>query len=974
MSNKYHPKKNALGGALTLGGALALASPVAAFAQEATTAQESSSEAKLLDAVQVSAPPTGSRIARDGFSAPTPTNVLSPEELKAEAPLDIAKFVNTLPSVTGSQNANTNSGSLSNGQAGISALGMRGLGPIRTLVLLDGQRSVASSSTGLVDTNTFPQSLIKQVEVVTGGASAVYGSDAIGGVINFILDRYYTGMKGTAQYGETEEGDNINNKFNLTGGWDFADGRGHILLSAETVRSDGIGTLDRDWADKRYFGARNSAANIAAGGPYYVTGYDFNLVNGAPGGLITSGPLAGTYFGAGGSVNHLNYGEVLGGNYMMRGGDAATMDPSGLYKSNSLVADDDRKSVFARASYWATDHVEVYAQASHARYEGFSNYIRPTSTGSNSASGSIVIQRDNAFLPAEVADAMDAAGVTSFALQSFNADLPASGSRVERDTTRLVFGGDGDFEWFGKAFSWDAYYQYGVTKADEQLTDTINYANWALATDAVSDGAGNIVCRSTLTDPGNGCVPYNHFGIGVADPAAVDYVLGAPQRDEKWEQQVIAASMRTNQIRGWAGPISLAFGVEHRIEKQSGDVDPYSGLLDGRPQWKYGNFVASEGKYKVSEAFVETVIPLFRHLDFNGAVRYTDYELSGSVQTWKAGLVYTPIPDITLRGTVSHDIRAPNFEEWFAAGTGRTNAYNIASSPDYALQPADLGWQTGTQSYLQMQVGNKNLKPEEADAYSVGVVFNPRFLPGFQASVDYYDIEVDGVISTVSVDNTINYCLRDGAQFYCDNVITNADGSLNTVYIFPQNLNMMKSRGLDIELRYRREFGLGALSLRGMGTHYIENVTDTGVGTPINQAGSSGSTPGWLYRLSAMWDTEKWSVFATGTGVSRTKLSNAYIECQSNCPAQSTLASGYYTIDDNSVAGGIYWNAGVSRRFSAWGSNFEAFLNVDNLFDKDPIYAANPASTAENTPGYPQVANRDQVLGRAYRMGVRFEF
>lgn len=936
-------------------------------------AQDASSDAKTLDTVKVSAPATGSRVARDGFSAPTPTNVLSPEELTAEAPNDIAKFVNTLPSVLGSQNSNTNSGSLSNGLAGISAIGLRGLGAGRTLVLLDGQRSVASSSTGLVDTNTFPQSLIKQVDVVTGGASAVYGSDAIGGVVNFVLDRYYTGVKGSAEYGETEEGDNINNKINLTGGWNFDEGRGHVLLSAESVRSDGIGTLDRDWADKRYFGAKNSASNIAAGGPYYVTGYDFNLINGAPGGLITSGPLAGTYFGEGGSVNQLNYGEVLNGTYMMRGGDTATMDDSGLYKSNSLVADDNRKSVFGRASYWLTDHAEVYAQASFAKYEGYSNYIRPTSTGSNSDAGSIVIQRDNAYLPTEVADAMDTAGVSSFALQSFNADLPASGSAMKRETTRVVLGGDGDFEWFGKSWNWDAYYQYGATRADEKLTNIINYARWKLATDAVTDDSGNIVCRSTLTDPGNGCVPYNHFGVGVASPEAIAYVLGSPERTEEWKQQVIAATARTNEIPGWAGPISLAFGAEHRIEEESGYVDAASGLLDNAAQWKYGNFVASSGEYSVSEAFVESVIPLVENLAFDGALRYTDYELSGSVQTWKAGLVWTPIEDITLRGNVSHDIRAPNFEEWYASGTGRTNSYNITSSPDYKLQPADLGWQTGTQSYLQMQIGNKNLKPEEADAWGIGAVFKPRFLPGFQASVDYYDIKVKDVIATVSVDSTINYCLHDGVQFYCDNVTTNADGSLNTVYIFPQNLNMMKNRGMDVELGYRKEVGPGMLSLRAMGTHYIEQVTDTGVGTPINQAGSY-SAPSWVYRISALYDLESYRFMLTATGVSRSTLSNAYIECQTDCPAQSTLPSGYYTIDDNSVAGGVYWKAGVTRRFVWGGHDFEAFFNIDNLFNKDPIYASSPSSTAENTVAYPQIANREQALGRAYSVGLRFEF
>ena len=207
---------------------------------------------------------TGSRVVRDGYDAPTPVNVLGADEIKAAAAPNIADFVNTLPSVAGSATAANSAGSLSNGQAGISALNLRALGTGRTLVLFDGQRSVVSAATGQVDTNTFPQALISRVEVVTGGASSAYGSDAVGGVVNFILDKDYTGVKATAEYGETTYGDNENWKFNLTAGAKFAGGRGHVLFSGERVRQDGVHYYSRDWNKSGYFGVRNPDTSAGA--------------------------------------------------------------------------------------------------------------------------------------------------------------------------------------------------------------------------------------------------------------------------------------------------------------------------------------------------------------------------------------------------------------------------------------------------------------------------------------------------------------------------------------------------------------------------------------------------------------------------------------------------------------------------------------------------------------------------------------
>jgi iron complex outermembrane recepter protein len=908
-----------------------------------------------LDAVSIKAPPTGTRVARDGYSAPTPTNVLGQEEIRAQAPADIAEFVRTLPSASGGATSSSSAGLLSTGLAGISTNALRGLGASRTLVLLDGQRSVPSSATGLVDTNTFPQSLIRQVEVVTGGASAAYGSDAVGGVVNYILDRYYTGVKGAAEYGQTEYGDANNTKFNLTGGWNFGGGDGHLLLSAERVRQDGIASLDaRDWARTGFYGAQNSTAAIAAGGPQLIMGSDLGWRTTAPGGLITNGPLAGTYFSDGGAYGALNYGMPFGNGAYMQGGDTAiTMDPRGNYMSNSLQADDERDSVFGRASYWVAENAELYAQASYAKYQGLSYYVRPTRT--------FAIRSDNAFLAPELAARLAAAGATSFNLGSQLADLPQHGSNMERETRRFVLGGDGTFQFVGKNWDWDAYYQYGVTEADERLTPTLHVARLIGAVDAVRDGAGNIVCRSTLTNPGDGCVPYNPMGIGVNSQEALDYVLGQPAREQKFEQRVAAVTLRTNELPGWAGNISLAVGAETRTEKLSGYVDP-----QWASGWQFGNFKPTFGEYDVSEAFVETVIPVFKGLDLNAAARFTDYELSGEVTTWKLGAVYKPIEDITLRGTVSRDIRAPNMQEWFAAGTSRQNSHNF----QYAANP--WGWNdAGGYPYYENSIGNKALVPEEARSYGVGMVFSPRFLPGFSASVDYYDIEIEGVMALVTVDQTYRYCLEQGVQQYCDNIAYEPGAAVPfTVTTGYQNVNYQRSRGVDVEASYSLPLGPGNLSMRLLATRYLENSTDDG--TLVTETAGGTATPDWIYRFNTVYSTDNWRWFATLRGTSDPVRSTQYIQCQSDCPAPSALPNGYRTISDNTIEAKIYVDIGATRKLSVGNVQFEAFFNIGNLFDTDPTLIGGGTGPNDNTVAY--VSTVGDRLGRTYRAGLRFEF
>ncbi len=884
---------------------------------------------------------TGSRIARDGYDSPTPISVLGEDELDAEAPGSVAEFAMTLPSIQGSTTASTSSGSLSSGNAGIASINLRGMGTARTLVLFDGQRSVVSSAIGLVDTNTFPQSLIERIEVVSGGASSAYGSDAIAGVVNFILDRDYTGFKTTIETAEASKYNAGDQRIEITAGTAFGGDRGHLLLSAEFFDREGVHYTAPDWAQRGHFGIPNP--DRSPGAPHFLVADNIGISSYTPGGLIVSGPLRGTYFGEGGSVNQLNYGEI-GGQWMV-GGDWQYTTSAAL-GTNSLQAEDDRRSFFGRSSWEFTDDLEVFAQVSYASYEGYSYYIRPTDRNRT-------IQIDNAFLPAGVVDALNAAGETSFRLSTNNADFPASGTNNFRETTRIVFGADGSFQAGGYGIDWNGYYQIGITDTDEHQNPTFAFGPLGRATDAVRHpDTGEIVCRSTISDPGNGCVPLNRFGVGVASSEALNYVMGRPRREQELQQDVAAINFVVNDIEGWAGPIGLAFGGEWREESIDGFVDPKY-----NSGWKYGNYRVTTGNYDVAEVYVETVVPVFRGFEFNGAVRYTDYSTSGDVNTWKAGFTYSPIDDITLRVTSSHDIRAPNLSELFDAGRARTNAVSIDG------QSVD---------FIQNLTGTPTVGPEEADALGIGLVLQPRFLEGFSASLDYYDIDLDGVIGFIPAQDVADACLVFNVQRYCDNLRYDADGVLQFIDLEYENLTKYLAEGFDIELGYTRDIGPGSMRLRFMTTHYIENTTDDGV-TQRNRAGENTSnTPDWVYRGTARYDWDTWTVNLTLRGHSDGLIDNRFIECASNCPQ---FSAPNFTINDNDVDGEFFLDAYLSRDISFAGGEGELFLSVKNLLDTDPqLYALPLFQGSENRPAYlPASRTLMDVMGRNFRLGFRFE-
>lgn len=924
---------------------------------------------------------TGTRIARDGYNAPTPVSVVSLKELDAEAPANISDFVNTLPSVRGSSTAANSSGALSSGNAGINTVNLRALGASRTLVLFDGQRSVASSTNGNVDVNTFPQSLVERVEVVTGGASSAYGSDAVSGVINFILDRDFTGVKGEYQYGVDTYGNGANHKIEATAGMPFADNRGHILVSGEYFTQKSQHTINRDWNNKGFFQIDNPAYSAAACTdssaatvcvPARYVGSGIGESNSTPGGLILSGPLRGTYFG---SINpatgqsgtgQLVFGPSAG--QWMIGGDYEYTRTTHI-GTQTLTPDEDRLGAFGRVSYEFSPAIEIYGQFSYNKYEGESYYQASQSTP-------VTIRLDNAFLPDSVRSDMIAANLSTISVGFGNEGIPAQGSANKREVYRYVAGASGEFGVFGKEFNWDAYYQRGEAKTFERLTNTWYSPYLANATDAVFAPAGNalgvaagtIVCRSSLANPTNGCVPVNRLGTGGWTDEGLNYIFNngnQPLRKQNLKQEVAAINFSTsNLFENWAGPVAMAAGFETRKESVSGDVDPFF-----NSGWFYGNYFPTNGSYNVKEGYVEAVVPLFDGAELNGAFRLTDYSTSGSVKTWKIGGTWQLIEDIRLRATVSQDIRAPNLGELFSI-VGRTNAVNRPLA----------GGGVSSDTFVEQTLGNINLSPEKAKTYGIGAVVTPRFLPGFAASIDYYNIDLQDAISNYSAQTTVNLCYEQNNAEACSNIET-ANGGYGSITpgapitrlrLLSYNFVGIKTEGIDIEASYRREIGPGDLTLRALATHYIKLYTNNGIDFPTDAAGqNTSSTPDWVYRLSAGYDIDNISFQLIGRGHSNGVYDNSFIECQTDCPVSTPQ---HRTINDNDIKGAFYVDLNANYSFEVGPTKAQAFFAIRNLFDTDPVAVGN-GPTGNNTGAAAQTnRNLYDVLGRVYRLGLRVSY
>ena len=941
---------------LTLSG---LALSGTAQAQEAAPAEELS----LLDTIAI----TGTRIIRDGFQAPTPITVVGADQLELSSTPNAADFVNTMPAFSNSRMPTATNSSMSAGTSGLNALNLRGLGLERTLVLLDGRRSVASRPTGIIDINTFPQTLISRVEIVTGGASAAYGADAVAGVVNFILDKDFTGFKAEASGGVTTYGDNESFDINATAGTPFADGRGHFLISGEVSYEAGVPTNDRPWNQEGWNIVANPNYDGVNGEPEYLIRDHVAPATGIVGGIITDTELAGTAFGVGGASYPFPYGEMVSDPVMVGGGwQAASI--RGKDQSPGLTSRQKTQNIFGRLSYDVTDDINAWVEASWSGNQNKNWCCLKEDT----ARWPIPI--DNVFIPADVRARAEELGITEFTVGTMNYDLGRSGAYNDREVTRYTAGLDGEFDAFDTNWSWNAYYQRGRAKALQEVFNVVRRSRFEKALDAVADPESGLpVCRvnvdgdTTNDDPL--CVPYNVFGIGVNSPAAIDYITGSGARDMRVEtltQQVVAGSISGSPFETWAGPVSIAAGVEYRSDKVTGENDPISATTR---DWFYGNYRVYDASTNVTEGFLETVVPLAsdevwaESLELNAAIRGTDYKTSGFVTTWKAGLTWAPIDDIRFRGTLSRDIRAPTLDDLYSTGGGGFPGI---------VNPFRDGISENTVSSTS---GNPNLEPEKSDYIGFGAVLQPSFLSGFTASIDYWDVDITDAIGTTSVQQIIDFCY-EGRQEFCDALTFGPNMEIELISVTPFNLDSMVAKGIDIEARYifRPDAVIrgvpGELAVGMQATHVLKKVETTATGDVIQLDGQNrgDGAPNWRWRATLDYTVPQARFNLTARGISSGVYDPLWIECTSGCPASSTLAR---TIESNHIKGAVWFDASVAYDLSGTGDGMtELFFNVRNLTNKDPaVVAPGPGGYSyEEAPANPALYD---TLGRTFRAGVR---
>jgi outer membrane receptor protein involved in Fe transport len=380
-----------------------------------------------------------------------------------------------------------------------------------------------------------------------------------------------------------------------------------------------------------------------------------------------------------------------------------------------------------------------------------------------------------------------------------------------------------------------------------------------------------------------------------------------------------------------------------------------------------GNYLPTDGSYHVAEGFLETVVPLAKDLpgaqklDFNGAVRFTDYSTSGNVTTWKAGLVYSPIADVTFRATRSRDIRAPNLLELFQAGGANTNTVIDPFNNNTSI------------AYQGLAVGNLALQPEKADTTGLGIVYQPSWAPGLSGSVDYYNIDIKDAIGTIAAQDIVDRCFG-GNQTYCAAITRDpAAGVITQIRTSPFNLITQVARGLDIEASYRLPMPVwgGDLAIRALATHYLKNYSANGVNIPTDTVGQNiaNGPPDWLGRLTVTYTNDPVTFSLIGRGVSSGVYDNSFIECTSGCP---TSTVDHRTINDNHIDGAVYLDASLSYAFQSTGafSKVEMFVAVTNVADTDPaVVAPGPSGVAYAT----QATNPSLYdnLGRTFRAGIR---
>ncbi|MEZ0242382.1 MAG: TonB-dependent receptor, partial [Sphingomonas sp.] len=879
-----------------------------------------------------------------------------------------AEVLQRLPGSGGALNSRfNNSGNFGNPPdgggvgAGAAEVDLRYLGSRRVLVLVDGLRYVngasASGIPGSVDLNSIPEAMIERIEVLQGGASAIYGSDAISGVINFITDRNFDGLKLVAQAGISDYGDAGSWRAGGAFGTELFGGRGHFEASYEYRNDSGLlYRSDRDWNNQWSIGGAGTTAS-----PYRLVN-NVRLATTSFGGLITSGVLNGQNFRTDGVLTPFVHGTSTGVACCEIGGD-------GAYYDASLKAPLASHQLFGRFDFEVTDDIHFYAVGS-ANFKHNEQFIDPPSLVN------VTMSSANPLLAQQYRTQLSNAGQPTFRMSELMYQNSPR-TNPQTDSRQLFFnvGFDGKFG----DFAWGVSYIHGANRQTNTIHNNLNRDRLSAALDAVSSG-GQIVCNVTVTNPGlyPGCIPLNIFGPTASNPAAVAWILGDTQSVARTRTDDFEASISGSIFNNWAGPVTVALSGEWRKLTYSQTSTAPGTLLSNctglrfncvatATQWTSTSSPRSTVSQTVKEGAAEIDfpvlkdVPFFQALNVNGAARFTSYDISGNYWTWKVGLDWHVSDSIRFRATRSRDIRAPTLDDLYAPG-GSGQITNI-----------DL--LTGLNPQVPLLTGgNPNLTAEIGSTTTAGVVIKPAFLPGFSLAVDFYDIRIDNAISSqLGYNATIQRACYDsgGTSPYCalqtrpgsftDTSPANAVTSWRNTVI---NIAQAKTHGIDVEANWAGEVFGRPFALRGLVTYQPKLTFITPGLTTLEHAGVAFAT-------NALYPTPKWrvSLFVNIKPVDGLTI-NILEKWRSSYTMKDDPAHVWIDPHVDAIA---YTNINVAFDIDGGGAKFQLFFNVQNLFNTDPPPAAFYGT--QTVPGrMGGWAIGDDPIGRYFTGGVRIKF
>jgi len=868
---------------------------------------------------------TGSRIARSTFQTPTPVTTIGERQLEQKAATNVVDLLRDVPALR----PNRNNGSGRN--LGLATFNMRALGSTRTLLLIDGQRVLDSSPiAGGFDINIIPAPLVSRLEIVTAGASSVYGSDAVTGVVNVILNDTIQGGKIDGQYNVSTHGDLDQYSLSAIYGGKFGDGRGRFVVAGSYFEQpDIVYQGARDWGRRGVTFIPNANYTPTNGQFRQLIVPNVRYSSMTAGGVITTpGPLRNIQFGQNGAQSIFQQGTNVG-TVWMEGGEGLMPQPDFA----PLQVASRQFSGFGRLSYDFSDTLS-------GRVDLLVGNTRARSTGNyNTNNGDITVRQDNAFLPSNIRQAMIANNLSTIRVGRYNPEQGRNENSTENTYYRLNAGLTATLS---DVWKLELAGSYTYAKSLIQGRNNRRQANWALALDSVIGPNGQPICRSTLTNPTNGCVPANIFGVNTLSTAVLDYVIGTSRQDSRSQSGIVNANLTGSLFDTWAGPVKVAVGAEYRRDSVDNRSDPLSDING----WRQGTFGSYYGKLEVKEGYGEMSIPLARDtgfarsLDLDLAARFVDYSTVGSTSVWKVGLNYAINDSIRLRSTYSRDFRAPKINDLFAQANIR-----IGTVTDFLTnRTANVNFLIG---------GNPNLGPETAYTFTGGIVLEPSFIPRLQLSADFYDINLRDAIITPGQQEVVDRCGR-GDDVFCAGVLRDASGAITQVNASSFNAQTLKTRGIDFEASYRFPLFDGQFSARALATYVDRLISSTATGQ-LDSAGQlqgGFATPKWRGSTTFVYEQGPLSLRALFNYIGKGTFDNAF---------------GPLDLNRNNYPAYVYTDLSVQYDLS---EQIQLYAKVENLMDTDPPLLAESSITV----ALATLSQYHDLRGRVVGIGARLRF